>query len=419
MRRRGTRDNTGKGYCFNPIVHEKLSDRLIHKQLSVSGLEFSDDTQSHLRTMLAEVPKGKPIILARNILESHLEYFAPIQCSAASSGCDPICTTSSAASLSSSTGVNNPSHSWDPDMDPRCFDDINTLIEYCLLNLQMDPPLVRVDQPAILYGDVHGNYQDLLNFLYTFGLLHLEISTSKVVFLGDYIDKGPHSLETITMIIALKVLHPSHVFLLRGNHETRHFEKNGGSNFLNQCIAAYGEADGTTLYNKFHNLFNFFPVAAIVDDQIFCVHGGLPRTMAQPDFYIIPFLTNLSHPVDLSNPSLSDLLWADPILTPPADETLVDGIGPGRTKDTISFGKSIVDKFMSQTGCTHIVRAHGTPNAVPAFVPDETVHTLFTSQGPKNIHASAMIIHNQKLSIVLLDARKTIISSPSLHISSS
>lgn len=90
------------------------------------------------------------------------------------------------------------------------------------------------------------------------------------LFLGDYVDRGYYSVETISLLIALKVRHPDRIFLTRGNHESRQITQVYG--FYDECVRKYGSGK---VWDLFTNLFDFIPVSAVIESKIFCLHGGL------------------------------------------------------------------------------------------------------------------------------------------------
>lgn len=99
------------------------------------------------------------------------------------------------------------------------------------------------------------------------------------VFLGDYVDRGNHSLETITLLMALKVKFPDSIFLLRGNHEDIWINKNFG--FSDECEKRLSENTDfpESVFSKINNFFEYLPLAALIDDTILCIHGGIGSTL--------------------------------------------------------------------------------------------------------------------------------------------
>lgn len=96
---------------------------------------------------------------------------------------------------------------------------------------------------------------------------------NRYLHLGDYVDRGKQSIETMCLLLAYKVKYPSHIYILRGNHEHAGITRMYG--FYDECKRRYS----TDLWKKFCNLFNFLPVAAIIDERILCMHGGLSIEM--------------------------------------------------------------------------------------------------------------------------------------------
>lgn len=75
--------------------------------------------------------------------------------------------------------------------------------------------------PVKIFGDLHGQFGDLMRLFEEYGTPSTsgDITYIDYLFLGDYVDRGAHSLETICLLLALKIEHPSYVHLIRGNHE--------------------------------------------------------------------------------------------------------------------------------------------------------------------------------------------------------
>ena len=96
------------------------------------------------------------------------------------------------------------------------------------------------------------------------------------VFIGDFVDRGPHSLEVMALLFCIKVRYPNKVFLIRGNHEDS--EVNEMYGFQDECLARLGPA-GIRVFAAVNKAFDWLPVAAIVEHKIFCVHGGIGKVM--------------------------------------------------------------------------------------------------------------------------------------------
>eukprot|EP01036_Dinobryon_divergens_P024655 gene24655-33126_t len=127
------------------------------------------------------------------------------------------------------------------------------------------PVLLELEAPIKICGDIHGQYYDLLR-LFEYGGFP---PTANYLFLGDYVDRGKQSLETICLLLAYKIKYPENFFILRGNHECASINRIYG--FYDECKRRYN----IKLWKTFTDCFNCLPVSAIVDEKILCMHGGL------------------------------------------------------------------------------------------------------------------------------------------------
>lgn len=160
------------------------------------------------------------------------------------------------------------------------------------------PMLIEVNAPINICGDTHGQYSDLLR-LFEIGGFPPE---SNYLFLGDYVDRAKQSIEVITLALCYKIKYPESFFLLRGNHECASLNRIYG--FYDECKRRYS----VKLWRIFADCFNCMPVAAVVEDKILCMHGGL-----SPDLDHLSQIFDLNRPTDVPDEGLlCDLLWADP-----------------------------------------------------------------------------------------------------------
>ena len=135
------------------------------------------------------------------------------------------------------------------------------------------PVFLELTAPVKIVSDIHGQYKDLLRFLD----LARHPPFSNYLFLGDYVDRGKCSIESICLLFAYKIKYPESVFLLRGNHECENITKIYG--FYEECQRRFNIG----MWKKFVGAFNMLPVAALIDEKILCMHGGLSKDMTALD----------------------------------------------------------------------------------------------------------------------------------------
>ena len=158
--------------------------------------------------------------------------------------------------------------------------------------------VIFVPAPVVICGDVHGQLDDVLWLLDRAGG-----TNQRFLFMGDYVDRGTHSLNTFLVFACLKLQHPDQVFLLRGNHESRQTSRMYG--FYNECWLNYGHMG---VWMAVQDVFDLLPCAAIVDGRVFAVHGGLSPTV--PLVELISLEDRFREAP--SEGSIADLYWSDP-----------------------------------------------------------------------------------------------------------
>lgn len=150
-------------------------------------------------------------------------------------------------------------------------------------------------------GDIHGQFEDLQK-LFQLGGLPSADPKNRYLFLGDYVDRGNEGVESMTLLLCLKVLYPSQIFLLRGNHECATISWIYG--FYEECKRRFS----IKLWKEFIECFNYLPLTGIVEEKIFCMHGGL-----SPELNKIDDIEVIKRPVEIPDQGiLCDLLWSDP-----------------------------------------------------------------------------------------------------------
>jgi len=182
------------------------------------------------------------------------------------------------------------------------------------------------------------------------------------LFLGDYIDRGKQSIETVCLLLCYKIKYPENFFLLRGNHECAQINRIYG--FYDECKRRYS----IRLWKVFSDVFNCLPVAALIDEKIFCMHGGL-----SPELRNLEQIKNIMRPTDVPDTGLlCDLLWSDP-------ERGVEEYGDNDRGVSFTFGENVVRKFNSKHDIDLICRAHQVVEDGYEFFQRRQLVTLFSA----------------------------------------
>lgn len=220
------------------------------------------------------------------------------------------------------------------------------------------PVLLELEAPIKICGDIHGQYYDLLR-LFEYGGFP---PNANYLFLGDYIDRGKQSLETICLLLAFKIKYPENFFILRGNHECASINRIYG--FYDECKRRYN----IKLWKTFTDVFNCLPVAAVIDEKIFCMHGGL-----SPDLTSMEQVRRVMRPTDVPDSGLlCDLLWSDP-------EREVTGWADNDRGVSFTFGADVVSRFLRELDLDLICRGHQVVEDGYEFFAKRQLVTLFSA----------------------------------------
>lgn len=226
------------------------------------------------------------------------------------------------------------------------------------------PVLLELEVPIKVCGDTHGQYQDLLTLFDTGGFP----PTSNYLFLGDYVDRGPQSMETICLLLAYKIKYPENFFLLRGNHESSAITRIYG--FYDECKRRYN----IKLWKVFTEVFNCLPVAALIEERVLCMHGGL-----SPELKSVQTINEIRRPLEVPDSGLlCDLLWSDPLFSTNKDD---HGKWAPNTDRGVSyvFGRDVVTNFLKDQGLELICRAHQVVEDGYEFFANKQLVTIFSA----------------------------------------
>ncbi|KAI2165160.1 serine/threonine protein phosphatase Pzh1 [Ophidiomyces ophidiicola] len=224
--------------------------------------------------------------------------------------------------------------------------------------LLAQPALLELSAPAKIVGDVHGQYTDLIRLFEMCGFP----PASNYLFLGDYVDRGKQSLETILLLLCYKLKYPENFFLLRGNHECANVTRVYG--FYDECKRRCN----IKIWKTFVDTFNCLPIAAIVAGKIFCVHGGLSPSLSRMDD-----IRGIARPTDVPDYGLlNDLLWSDP-----AD--MEEDWEPNERGVSYCFGKKVIMDFLTRHDFDLVCRAHMVVEDGYEFFSDRILVTVFSA----------------------------------------
>ncbi|CBK24752.2 uncharacterized protein [Blastocystis hominis] len=221
------------------------------------------------------------------------------------------------------------------------------------------PVLLNLQAPIKVCGDIHGQYYDLLR-LFEYGGFPPE---ANYLFLGDYVDRGKQSIETICLLLAYKIKYPKNFFILRGNHETDYINRIYG--FYDECKRRYN----IRLWKLFSDCFKCLPVCAIIEGRIICMHGGL-----SPELSSIDLIKSIQRPCDVPDKGLlCDLLWSDP------ERELLSGWGMNDRGVSYTFAEDVVHNFLRQHDLDLVCRAHQVVEDGYEFFADRNLVTVFSA----------------------------------------
>jgi len=259
---------------------------------------------------------------------------------------------------------------WQPDPDPNRFllhaGEVAQLCDKVLEILKSQEMVLKLRAPIKVYGDIHGQFLDLMRLFARYKAPTDgeggDIDSMDYLFLGDFVDRGSFSLETVCLLFALKVKYPTQIHLIRGNHEDPTINAIYG--FRDECRRRLKEEteDPESCWNKFNRAFEWLPVGALVENKILCLHGGIGGSIG-----VIKEMEVMERPLHVAQipqtpyeQRITDMLWSDP-----SDNDSVQGVTCNETRDPdgtgrlVKFGPDRVEEFLqANSPLSMIIRAH-------------------------------------------------------------
>lgn len=280
--------------------------------------------------------------------------------------------------------------SWIPQDKKSMFDVVADLCRSMETIFDKEERIISIKSPCLVMGDIHGNLNDLRTYERSLWPKAPLCCSKNHLFLGDYVDRGEFSIECVLYLFAMKSISPNRFFMLRGNHEVAIIQKQ--YTFGRECEVKFGPQLGKRLWRIFNRVFDVMPLAAIIDEKIFCAHGGIPRTITD----IETLRTKIPRPLDNPEtqcPSAWEILWNDPI----TDQELVGMIEMDNAQVTQAQNLVIPQAEMRQNSADAILSREQQPTATSLsslIHADDTPDSTTSGPSLKQIITKAML-HDQ------------------------
>lgn len=183
-----------------------------------------------------------------------------------------------------------------------------------------------------------------------------------MIFLGDYVDRGPNSVEVVNTALELKRYFPENVVMLRGNHEVEPDSPNAaaGTDFFDDVTKKYG-ASYVEMHKRYILVFGMLPLAAKSENGVLFMHGG-PGRYAREELSIAKGGKEVER----------DALWSDP--------RDMKGVAPNVDRGIGSYyGQDVVSEALGNMKCKVLIRSHEPLTADRVEMFDGKLLTIFSS----------------------------------------
>ena len=247
---------------------------------------------------------------------------------------------------------------------PFTDEEIFNLIEEVKPILEKDQSLIRIRSPCKIFGNLYGLYDDLMRYFESYGNPSDDnqmgdINVMQYIFLGDFCDRGFHSLEVIFLLFALKIKYPQFIYLIRGHHEDKTINIKYGLG--QECIDRLSDdiRDEQSIFANINSAFNLLPFGVLVDNNILMVHGGIGSSINT-----LEDIENIKRPLEVEQNVVNkeqlkviDLLWSE------YDDN-IDNINMNKERDKfkkgfiVKYGKERLNKFMDDNKINLLIASH-------------------------------------------------------------
>ncbi|KAH9424982.1 hypothetical protein DERP_009206 [Dermatophagoides pteronyssinus] len=279
--------------------------------------------------------------------------------------------------------------------------------------LEREDRVLRIKDPCYVIGDIHGNLEDLLTMEQclwkSFPLL-----TANYLFLGDYVDRGRWGFECFYYLLIVKYLCPNRIFLLRGNHEIECIQIK--YSFHKELLKKYGQNMGQQFFEIINEVFSRLPFAAVVNDSIYCAHGGLPCSEQNLTVLNREMPKIIRDPENEATP-VWELVWSDPLeFAKFGEQAELLGLSPGfmngfflpniKRGTSFFFNEYAVIKFFKENNLNFMIRAHEVPAPGYKFNFGTLCTTIFSCShycGNNNECAVVFVDRDSRLRILRID----------------
>ena len=242
---------------------------------------------------------------------------------------------------------------------------VNVIIKICDIVIDIfknEPNILNITAPINVFGDIHGQFSDMIHFLEMTGLP----PNQNFLFMGDYVDRGANSIEVCILLFVLKIMYPDNIQVLRGNHECPEVNKLYG--FYSECEDRFG-SDAKLVFNKINQVLISLPLCAIINEKIFCVHGGIsPRINKLSDITSVNRFCNIP-----DSGILCDMMWSDPSV----NNTNKWGVSSRGVSCT--YNSEAINIFLKNNKLQLLCRAHQLVSDGYKFVNNNNLVTIFSA----------------------------------------